>query len=194
MFQKFIKRRKDRENEEYRIARNTVIFKDAVRWMGAYFPVLEHVEKLMTQDRCMTMGVRSEILEACGVGGLTLAQLIALNKCIYRTLENEGPWFFDATNYDTIRPIAYGKQIIDLFNVDVFNVKPSIPTITINVACQGDLVYVNRAVELFKRDTRINVATVVSPKIIVTYQPTKEGTAYRVETLNRTDIPNIFTL
>lgn len=194
MFQKYINRRREREQRQYRVERNSIIFSDAVRWLGCHFPVLEEVEKLMAADQSMTMSRRSEIFERCGVGGLSLMQVIALNNRILDTLTKHSDWTSCSLSGDQIHPFAFGKELFDLFSIDAFNTRLTIPSLTINVAREKDITHVNRAVELFRRDSRINVATVVAPKIIVTYQPTFNNTPYLVGDLKQTAISNIYTL
>lgn len=194
MLRELIKKRKENKAAEYRLYRNTIIFQDAVRWMGRFFPVLEEVEKLMSQDSVMTMTRRLDIMERCGVGGLSLAQLIGLNELIHEQLAIYTGWSTCQLEGDIISPIAYSAEIDPLFIVDVYNQRMSVPTITIYVGQITDLGPVQRSVEKFLQLTRSSINTVIGPKIIVTMPPksiNEVDKPFKIENLNKTSLPRI---
>jgi hypothetical protein len=191
MLKNWLAKRKAKEEREYRLERNAIIFDDAVRWLGRFFPVLEEVEALMKKDAVMTMTRRTNIFERCAIGGLSLAQLIVLNELIHRCLAAETGWSPCQLKGDRITPFAYSEQIKPLFITDVYNQKMSVPTVTIFVAQTSDLGCIQRAVEKFLRDIRSHTCTVVAPRIIVTLTEEHTDTAFEIPLLEKTSLPRI---
>lgn len=190
MLQKFFRKRKEKNIREYRLARKAVIFHDAVHWLSPFFPVMEEVEKLMEKDVCMSMARRWDIFEKCGVGGISLAQLIVLNERIHQQLGIVTGWSTCQLKGDVIAPIAYTSQIDPLFITDFYKQRMSVPTITIYVGQITDLAAVQQAVMGFITETRFNTA-VFGPKIIVTQISGRESAPFHIATLEATPLPRI---
>ncbi len=191
MLKKWLKKRKDKEDYEYRMYRTAIIFQDCVHWLTPFFPVMEEVEKLMKLDAVMSMGRRDQIMERCGVGGISLAQLICLNETIMRFLAAESGWSTCQLKGDIIAPIAFDGSIKKLFVTDVYRQRMSIPEITIYVAQSKDIPIIEKAIDRFKRDTRIFCNPVINPRILLVTRNDGQDEPFDVKVLEKTTLPRI---